>query len=197
LRLPSAVPLKPGCHLEDYFEETIRARGMMASNPDAVRADFQVGEVFASVAALKHEIARYIAHRKTGFKYKTNNKKRLAVQCTEHRECPFELKARCISGTEAAEITAFNCEHGLVHVVTGVDRKRAPQRVRSTLIAPIAAAVLESAERSVKSSQIAKRARLEGRIKITRRQAWRAKRAVIDASDGDGKDSYKFFKDYC
>lgn len=161
----------------------------------AVRGSFSPGDIFESMSALKLEVARFFAHRKPVFRLPVNNQKQLKVVCTEHKECPFVLWAFRHGGSETVRVTRFNGNHAITHVVPGIDRERAPNRVRGSLLVPIATAVLSVADVGVKSSQIVKKARAEAMFEVGAHQAWRAKRAAIDISEGDGKKSYMYMQD--
>lgn len=161
-----------------------------------MRERFEVGEVFSTMAALRLEVSRYFGQRNLGYRMPVNNTRQLKVQCTEHRDCPFLLWGFKVGGTEMARVTRFEDQHSLAYTVIGVDRQRAPQRVRTTLLTPIADAVLEMANVGVKSSQIRKKAKTDHRLDITNHQAWRAKSKAINQSIGDGRQSYKYMSDW-
>lgn len=101
-----------------------------------------------------------------------------------------------MSGTETVKITTARMTDTLSVVVTGVDRTRAPRRVRGGLLVPVAQSVLQETGPDVASTQIVKRARIDSRLSIKRNQAWRAKQHVLSASNEDGDKSYQFMRDW-
>ncbi|KAH9118536.1 hypothetical protein AeMF1_008361 [Aphanomyces euteiches] len=127
-----------------------------------LRHEFTVGGTFPSMAALKNEAARYFAERNLAFRLPINDKLRLKVECVEHLDC---LRVR---NSDTVKITSADNTHSSELVDVYATRKRALNRIRGSLLVPVADEVMRISSSDTSTQVIVKKSKVDHRLSANR-----------------------------